>query len=132
MSIIEKERNGGGRTDPDKIENTTERQFFILFSRLLREKMPRATIVHEPTLFEKQEGTNIVSGTLPDFLITRPDERKIYVEITISKMNGNEEGLKHKQRNIMKASAPHAKYVVLSRENLEAIQKRHPEAQFFP
>jgi len=93
--------------------------------------MPGATIVHEPTLFKVQSNPYKVSGTIPDFLITRPDGRRIFVEITISPNNGDGE-LKKRQKKIIEQLAPDAKYVVLSRENLLAIQKRHPEAQFFP
>ena len=132
MSIIEKPRNGGGRTDPDNIDNVIERKFFILFSRLLK-KMPGATIVHEPTFFEVQSGPNTISGTLPDFLITRPDGRRIYVEITSSKKNnGSSEEAKSRQKRLMSQTSEDIKYVVLYKENLEAIQKRHPEVQFFP
>lgn len=130
MNILEIERNGGGRTDPAKIIDKTERSFFILFSRLLEEKKPGATIVHEPTLFEIQS-EEINGGTLPDFLITRHDGRKIFVEITKSKRRKSYNNLKRKQRNIMEISAPNDKYVVLSRENLESIQRAHPEINLY-
>ena len=83
------ERNRGGRTDPDKIENLAERQFFILSSRLLQEKMPGATIVHEPTLFKVQSNPYKMSGTIPDFLITRPMKKNLCGNYNVGQLRNN-------------------------------------------
>jgi len=115
-----------GPTDITDIQGIAEQQFFLL----LKAKLPqRTTVDYESQIFISSNGGGRIEATVPDFIITKPNGVKIAIEITTENQNGTDP--KEKQKRVMRTVAPELRYVVLYRENLMAIQRRHPEFNFF-
>ena len=116
-----------GPDDIEKIPGHSEKEF----ARLLVDggRKPHLSVSYEAETFHSNNGDK-VEGTLPDFRIenTRTG-RIIYVEITTMRRNG-EKDVKEKQRRVM-STQEGVLYVVLYRDNLEKIQRKHPEYNFF-
>lgn len=121
--MFSKEIQLGGTTDVKEIKGIAEQQFFLL----IRERLPDAQITYEETEFAIQNGNGNPTSTVPDFSIIKNGRRTV-VEITTSNTNG--EHPKVRQIEIMKYF-PEVRFVVLTRENLEAIHKKHPKIDFF-
>lgn len=115
----------GGTEDVTQIPGISEQQFFIF----LNKKLPNSKIIYQPFQFQIQDEDGRIRGTIPDFLIIKPDGTKIFVEITSAQLNGSDP--KEKQKRVMRMVAPGEKYRVLYRHNLENIQRLHPEISLF-
>lgn len=70
-------------------------------------------------------------GTVPDFGLQKPnDTTTTLLEITTNRRNGTDP--KERQRIVMQlAQVPNVRFVVLYRNNLRNIMRKHPEVNFF-
>lgn len=121
--MFSKEIQLGGTTDVKEIKGIAEQQFFLLIKR----RLPNAKITYEETEFAIKNGSENPTSTVPDFSITK-GYRRTFVEITTSNANGKHP--KARQIKIMKNFSG-VRFVVLTRENLEAIGRKYPDVDFF-
>ena len=114
-----------GTRDITAIRSVAEQQFFMFVT----ERIPDAKIVHEPIEFSIKDDDGNTNSTVPDFYIERSSSEGIVVEITTASKKDNSDP-KLKQKHVMR-HFPAVRYTVLYRENLMAIQAKHPEVSFF-
>lgn len=111
--------------DAKTLANSSERNFALM----LLKTNPHLQIVREPTFFQGVSEDGRVIGTVPDFHITNPNNPLVpggvYVEITRGICNGIDP--KARQKAVMNQVKPPVQYVVLYGQNLEKIQKAHPD-----
>ena len=134
--------------DLSKIRHPSEQEF----ARFLLNKNPHLTIYYEPKRFFYKDNQGVMRGTVPDFLIINPKNsgKNIYVEITLAEKYRSPENrtkdarkrkfaifkrkrenqpteFKMEQKKIMKQLAPKERYVVLYKENMQNIMRKHPD-----
>jgi hypothetical protein len=122
------------------IRNRTERIFRVFLDKVF----PNANIAYEPEpfsaiIYRREKHPTIpdfaldpmmgAATTRPDFRITKPNGKKIYIEITKDRKNGTDP--KQDDKEIMRIAAPNYPYVVLYGDTLLSIQRKYREFNFF-
>ncbi|MDO8620781.1 MAG: hypothetical protein Q7R31_00640 [Candidatus Levybacteria bacterium] len=128
-------RSDGGTTDVVRIKSPSEQQMFLL----LKEMLPGWKITYEPLIawIINPDGTK--KGTKPDFMLEKPDSKRLIIlEITTQRNNGKDP--KEKQKRIMQEAhceiirqmhVESLTFLVLYRNHLVRIRRRHPGFDFF-
>lgn len=106
------------------------------FGRFLRKRFPNAEVEYEPQTFMTNGKPR--EGATPDFRITLPSGRQVFVKVTTLPQKGGENLVdpKSRQKRVMKDQAPGVPFFVFYRETLLSLQakKRYKNLnlRFFP
>lgn len=119
-----------------EIQGWAERQFFNLVKPICDKRGWK--IQYEPKTFtvKYRNSVEVVEmSTAPDFVITRrPDQKEICIELDRTYYDPTEphsRDPKIRQKRIMN-HFPNVKYVVLYRQNMDKLEKKHPPISFKP
>lgn len=128
-------RSDGGTIDVTRIKNPSEQQMFLL----LKEMFTNWRITYEPLIVWITNPDGTKKGTKPDFMLEKPDSKRLIIlEITTQRNNGNDP--KEKQKRIMQEAhreiirqmnVENLTFLVLYRNHLIRIRRKHPDFDFF-
>lgn len=128
------------KTTPNKdrrhrgeIPGWAESQFFVLMAPICNKR--GWSIQYEPKTFTIacDNGIGKIS-TAPDFCITRPGKKDLYIELERAYYDSEDKysrDPKIRQKRIM-SYFPEVDYIVLYRQDMDRIEKKHPNISFKP
>ncbi len=104
-------------------------QFMFMF---LQRTFPTGTIIaYEKVPIVWKRNHRESKTTRPDFYIKTPNGHEFLIEGATSKRRKGKQDPKKWQKRIVRNGAPGRRLYVYYRDNLEAIQKHHPDLKFF-
>lgn len=109
--------------DVAKIRYPAEQQFALLLLAIISKK-PYLRLRYEQVEFTLERENGTIASTVPDFSIHNVRTgREYHLEVTCAERCRHD--FKDRQKEVMLSNG--VQYTILWRENLEKLQKRHPE-----
>lgn len=112
----------------DEIHYVPDKYMFLFLQRTLPEG---SLIAYEKALVIWDRPRRKTKVTKPDFYTLTPDGRETLIESTTSRRRKGKQDPKKWAKRIVRNGVPGRRLYVYYRDNLEAIQRHHPDLEFF-